>query len=165
MYEHTFLQLFFSISIIENITRIAGSFTFSGIALFYWRSTNVLFIDLPVIHLLLATRQRVIGVKNTQLVAFLIYLQLIFDILCYCLRILPYRTDVVALAPKSVPKNSIFQHVFIRLHKIFFPNEKSYAMFIKMNETDYKGDRLSISNPNPFYSASSHVCTHSIHSV
>ena len=58
------------------------------------------FIDLPVMHKLLATRQRVVGVKNTQLVAFFIRFQLIFDILYYCLCILPYRIDIVALAPK-----------------------------------------------------------------
>lgn len=38
---------------------------FSGISLVHWLSRNVLFVDLPIMHVLLATRQRVSQIKDT----------------------------------------------------------------------------------------------------
>ena len=60
----------------------------------YRLRTSALNIDLPVTHLLLATRKRVPRIKDAQLVRLCVLLQLVCDVLFNCSRVLPNRCNL-----------------------------------------------------------------------
>lgn len=60
----------------------------------YRLRTSALNIDLPVTHLLLATRKRVPRIKDAQLVRLFVLLQLVCDVLFNCSRVLPNRCNL-----------------------------------------------------------------------
>ena len=99
-------------------------------------------------YLLLAFGQRVIQVKNTQLIAFFICFQLIFDILCYCLRTIFYFVFVTGRSQLHYTKSEfLFQLIGKPL-----PNHATIAWFsyaILKTESRYtKKTRLNLKSSN-----------------
>ena len=100
----------------------------------YWLRTSALGIGLPAMHLLLATRKRVLRVVHTQLITLVISFQLFAYVFFYGFRILTHCINIIPFTLKLTVSICKFQvSVFLEYHQTTLPfqvsHETRYAQF------------------------------------